>query len=528
NPSFERKLGYGRVNADRALRMNFPAVQLTEVNLIEGSHANKDSIFDPGEEIVVTFKVQNFLQPVTNIQLNFATNNPDITILNSFFSLSSLGRLEEWNNSDDPMRIEIDPDASRGQKVDVLLNISSTGGYQDYDYFNFPISPSYATIQGANVRLTLSSNGKLGFIDYPDNKEGEGFIFGNRGNLLFEGAVMAATAPDSVSDVARGLNANIQNSDFYSVPDGEIVIRRPGDLSSEQGKAVFTDENSPASLHLKITQTTMAFDDSLHEDYILVKYKIENSYISSLHGLYFGLFLDWDIDNVYANSPGFDPDLTMAYIYDSSTSIFGGCQIVSEEKAIAYRSILNEEEIYPDAGGYADAEKWTHLSKGIQPIGKTNPGDYSHVLGVGPMDLSPGDSVLVGFALLGGEGLDELKENASRAREKWQALFETTDVHNNGIITQHLTPELGNAYPNPFNACTNIHYEISEKSHVVLTVHNLIGQEIVRLIDEIQEPGLYEIQWNGETIQGRAASGVYCYKLKAGSFEQVRKMVLIQ
>ncbi len=521
NTFFERKLGYGRVNADRVLRIDMPAIRLTEVNIVEDNNANNDGIFDPGEKIAVTFKVQNFLQPATNIQLNFETDNPDITLLNSFFSLSNLGTLEEWNNSGNPMRIEIDPGALRGQKVDVLLNISLTGEYQDYDYFNFLISPIYATIQGANVRLTLSSDGKLGFIDYPYNEEGEGFVFGDRGNLLFEGAVMAATAPDSVSDVARGLDSNQQNSDFYSVPDGEIVIRRPGNISDEQGKAIFTDESSPLSLNLKITQTTMAFDDSLHGDYILIKYKIENIFTDFLHGLYFGLFLDWDIDNVFANSPGFDPDFSMGYIFDPTTSIFGGCEVVSQETGIAYRSILNEEEIYPDAGGYADGEKWAHLSGGIQPIGKMNPGDYSHVLGVGPIDLSPGDSALVGFALLGGEGLDELKENALRAREKWQTLFETADI-------QPLIPELGNNYPNPFNESTNIHYEITEKSHVMLTVYNLIGQEIVRLVDEIQEPGRYQTQWNGVTIQGRAASGIYCYKLKAGSFEQVHKMVLIR
>ncbi len=528
NPSFEKKLGYGRINADRALRFSSPAIQFTEVTIIEGSNANNDSIFDPGEEILVTFTVKNFLEPATDIQLNFETDNPYVTMLYNSFPSLSLGTLEEWNNNTNPVRIEIDPSAPRGQKVDVLLNISSSGAYQDYDHFDFFISPTYATIQGAKVRLTLSSNGKLGFIDYPDNEEGEGFTFNDRGNLLFEGAVIAAIAPDSVSDVARGLNSNEQNDDFYADLDGEIEIHRPGNLSDEQGEAVFTDQNSPGSLHLKIYQTSMAFEDSLNGDYVLLKYAIENVSTEPLDGLYFGLFLDWDVDDYFNNVPGYDADFSMGYIYDPNTLIFGACKVMSENTLLSYHSILNGDEIYPEAGGYSDAEKWAHLSGGIQPIMNTDPGDYSHVLGVGPIDLSPGDSTVVGFALLGGEGMDALIASGSLAQEKWQALFGTTLVDHNEIITQPLRPELGHNYPNPFNASTIIRYTTVEKDRILLTIHNLLGQEVVRLVDDILEPGRHETEWNGETIRGKAASGVYFYKLKTGSFEQVRKMVLIQ
>ncbi len=528
NPSFEKKLGYGRINANRALSLSSPAVQLTEVHLFEGSNANNDSIFDPGEEILATFTVKNFLEPATSIQLDFETDNMDVTLPDNSFFLPSLGTLEEWNNNVSPLRIEIDPSASRGQKVDVLLNLSSSGNYQDYDHFAFFISPTYANIQGTRVRLTLSSNGKLGFIDYPNNEEGEGFTFGDKGNLLFEGAVMAAIAPDSVSDVARGFNSNEQNDDFYADINGEIEIRRPGDLSDQQGEAVFTDQNSPGSLHLKISQTTMAFEDSLDGDYILLKYNIENTSTEPRYGLYFGLFLDWDVDALYNNLPGYDSDLCMGYIYDPVTSIFGACQVVSENTPISYHSILNEDEIYPEAGGYSDAEKWAHLSGGIQPIMNTDPGDYSHVLGVGPIDLSPGDSAVAGFALLGGEGLDALIQTGTYAREKWQTLFGTAAADNEEITIRPSRPELGHNFPNPFNASTIIHYTTVEKGRVQLTIHNIMGQEVARLVDDIQEPGRYETKWNGETFQGKAASGIYFYKLKTGSFEQVRKMVLIQ
>ena len=62
----------------------------------------------------------------------------------------------------------------------------------------------------------------------------------------------------------------------------------------------------------------------------------------------------------------------------------------------------------------------------------------------------------------------------------------------------------------------------------MLTIHDLLGREVARLVDAEQAPGHYEVGWDGETIRGSAPSGVYVYRLRAGSFEEVRKMMLLR
>ncbi|MCB0293368.1 MAG: T9SS type A sorting domain-containing protein, partial [Calditrichaeota bacterium] len=72
-------------------------------------------------------------------------------------------------------------------------------------------------------------------------------------------------------------------------------------------------------------------------------------------------------------------------------------------------------------------------------------------------------------------------------------------------------------------------YQLSVVSDVKLTVYNLLGEKVAALIDARQNAGKYQVQWNGRDRQGRqVSSGVYLYRLEAGTFVQTRKMILLR
>jgi hypothetical protein len=89
---------------------------------------------------------------------------------------------------------------------------------------------------------------------------------------------------------------------------------------------------------------------------------------------------------------------------------------------------------------------------------------------------------------------------------------------------------LRSAYPNPFNPSTTIEYEVPERSHIQLSIYNLLGQEVTRLVDQIQEPGRYSVAWNGRNSHGQGvASGIYLYRLRGqAGYTETRRMTLLK
>jgi len=79
-------------------------------------------------------------------------------------------------------------------------------------------------------------------------------------------------------------------------------------------------------------------------------------------------------------------------------------------------------------------------------------------------------------------------------------------------------------YPNPFNPSTVIRYHLSVISNVKLSIYDILGKEIAVLVAGKQNTGTHQAQWNAENLP----SGVYFYRLQAGSFVETKKLVLLR
>jgi hypothetical protein len=84
-------------------------------------------------------------------------------------------------------------------------------------------------------------------------------------------------------------------------------------------------------------------------------------------------------------------------------------------------------------------------------------------------------------------------------------------------------------YPNPFNPATTIRYDLAARARVELRVYDVRGALVRTLVDEERAAGGYSIEWDGRDDRGvSVSSGVYFYKITAGSFSDVRKMTLVK
>lgn len=116
-------------------------------------------------------------------------------------------------------------------------------------------------------------------------------------------------------------------------------------------------------------------------------------------------------------------------------------------------------------------------------------------------------------------GKTEVK--AASEYETWPKGLSSVEELGNGIPT---TFELAQNYPNPFNPTTNIKFTLPSDEMVSLKVYNVLGQEVATLLNQQMKAGSYKTDFNASKL----SSGVYFYRLEAGSFNTTKKMMLIK
>ena len=112
--------------------------------------------------------------------------------------------------------------------------------------------------------------------------------------------------------------------------------------------------------------------------------------------------------------------------------------------------------------------------------------------------------------------------------------YVTIYTEENLVSVSNLEPEILNYklknYPNPFNPITTISYDLPANiANPVIEIFNIKGEKVKTLVNEVLPVGEHSAVWNGRDSNGkRVSSGIYFYKLKAGDFQKVKKMMLLK
>jgi flagellar hook assembly protein FlgD len=111
----------------------------------------------------------------------------------------------------------------------------------------------------------------------------------------------------------------------------------------------------------------------------------------------------------------------------------------------------------------------------------------------------------------------------------------TVLVVNSQVVNQPQEPplpdkfSLSQNYPNPFNPVTEIKYTLPKDCHVELVIYNALGQKVKTLVNQFQNAGYKMVHWNSTNDKGNeVGSGIYFYKIKAGRYTDVKKMVVLK
>ncbi len=162
-------------------------------------------------------------------------------------------------------------------------------------------------------------------------------------------------------------------------------------------------------------------------------------------------------------------------------------------------------EIYASVTDTAFVRTWTDYN-GNYTVNVTNK-LFDYMIGVG--QLPP--------------GYMSHSEPAHPGQSNVNFTFNLTEVQQDqSIIPSEFS--LSQNYPNPFNPSTSITWQSPVSGWQTLKVYNLLGNEVATLVNEFRPAGYYEVTWNASNLM----SGVYFYRIQAGNFTEIKKMILLK
>ena len=519
NPSYSGRLGRGRINALNALTVkNLPSVRLQSFSIKDSPGGNGNGYAEPGETVNIHCTVKNYLEPTSlGAVLTLTTDSPYLTVIQGSMNVPSLGTLDTINNQSTPFRVSVLQNVPQSYKARLRLTLKD-GSWTDSQFITFLINPTLVTQNVNDIQLTLANNGRLAYLDYPDNQYGVGFVF-NGVNHLYEGGLILGTSESRVVNVVR--NELTQDEDFRS---GDFfTLQTPGIVSDQDGFTRFSDSTAPTAnrIGVRVALHSYAYSNPVDSKYIILSYEITNTTTAPLTNFLAGIFLDWDIGTtdteLRQNLSRYDSTRSLGYAYSSMPQgrrEYLGIRAL--DGAASFRSLVNNTSI-----NLSRAAKWDWLSGGFG-ASNVGPADIHHVISSGPYTIAPGATRRVAFALVAGDSsLANLQQNADAAKAKWRRL--TVGIAD-GLPSVPLAYQLMQNYPNPFNPTTAISYQLPAISFVTLKVFDVLGREVAVLVNDVRQPGVYTVRWDASSFP----SGVYLYRLEAGDFRAARKLMLVK
>lgn len=476
-----------------------PAIHHTETSLDSDLQYAKLYVSDDSEvsDVLIYNKVDG------EEQIDIQAND------NGFFPDSLSG--------DNIWSAEIGP-FSMGTNLNLRAIISdNSGNTLNTEFFNREIP----LIQSAgNFSMQYGRNGIMGsYIGTSGLSNGHGAVWplGSGNEYLYLGGLWLGAWVDGapiVDIVTYGY------SDWSFIPATNVVV--DSKVSDLDISMVYNDANALNPIGVRVNHKSYSWQDQSIDDFVIIQYQFENE---GLHGSLDSVFLAWWMDfdvtvdeNYYNNLGGFNNERNMVYMYEAENDTTGYVGLALLHAPLG----LHERKVYKN--GSDPGQNWEYfqyISEGATSI-ETDPWDYRVMLSTGAYTLNEHDTITVTIGIVAGGSLADLYANADAMKIKFEEGL--IGIHEKGFASLPKKFNLKYNYPNPFNPVTTILYTMPKSSEVLLTVYDMLGHEVARLVDSIQSAGKHQVTWDASN----SASGIYFYRFQAGEFIETRKMVLLK
>jgi len=427
--------------------------------------------------------------------------------------------------------------------------------------------------QGYQMRLEFDNRGAFGKVSYgltnpPQDSIGLDYPIGARVEHIYGGGLWVGglldTSNGGTSPPVRLVTTGFKgwSSPFYefypgpSVADsiwtgsridtvsptgwdsywGAALPYRP--VADDERHCRYRDDNASVSqhipMHLEVIQSSYTWNDTYSAGIHIIRYKVINTGTKPIDSVYVGIFLDGDVGPISIinywnnNSSGFRLVYRLGFINNpvntGSTPV--GVSYITLSPVIGSQRLTFQWYSGPASPG-SDAARYALMSSGqILPDEYPSLSDTRFLLATGPSRIRPitdpaPDTLILAMAILSGQDILQLQTRAFRALDLYQNMVLNVEDADNS------TPggfRLDQNYPNPFNPSTSISFSLPQSGFVSLKVFSMLGQEVTTLVSKDLTAGAHQTTWDATGFP----SGVYFYRLQAGSFTKTRKLVLLR
>ena len=510
NSQYQNKLGSGRVNLFKALTDSIPhSINFSDVNFYD----NNDNKFVADDTVLITGIYTNYLSQVSNTTVTLTSSSDNIEIINNTNFIDTLNTMDTVSNNNNPFAVKILPDVNYDENIILRLNYDY-GTRQAIQYIDFYVNPSFINIDTNNISTTVTSTGRIGFINTND-RNGLGFIYKNSDNLIYEGGLLIGNSSQNVSNCIRGSN------DFETISLPKKIEN--SSVADCHVQTIFNDNKAEdTKLGIKILQNTYAWNNEEDADYVIFEYLIINENTFTISNLYAGLFADWDISFYNKNKINFDNNLNLAYTYSTQSPVFyTGIQLLSSSPVNHYAidNIEGGNEGIDITNGFSTEEKWFTMTNTRNSAGNNSDiSDVADVLSTGPFTINSGDTIRIAFSLLANENLYNLKNSAINAQKKYFNIY-----NQNNIVDINKNLFDVKIFPNPINNNAEIVFNSSSNTSIELNIINTMGNIILSKKLANVQIGRNIIKINTSKI----SNGIYFVQLKTSNKFITKKILII-
>ncbi len=412
------------------------------------------------------------------------------------------------------------------QRIVIKANVIADGQRIASPTFEFTLNQTEMVMNANTISLTLGSNGRIGWQDYPDFDEGESFVISGpdtdklsdhltNAPLLREGGLMFADSPDASS--TRISNAIRRSEDFA---DNHFSTREPFQIESDsetgiqRGEVSFTDGDASEPYNVITELTSKSVNDEELDQVIMLNYRFINDGDLTLNDFQTGLFLDWvfplNTDNPLSLQETLDADVNeddqIIYVSDwgDENDFYAGATLVEPLGTGYLISNSGDPGLIDIQDEFTLEDKGLALSRGIRPLDDFDDArDISMVVGPPSFSMEPGESKEATWILGWGNSYEELAQNLANGREYAAETF--TSSPDTPVAELPEESEISRAFPNPFNSQSTIELQISEQGRYELELINILGQSVKHVESADFTTGNHTVTVDGSSL----ATGAY-------------------